>query len=440
MTVGTLPLATASAPPLQRTHAVASRAAILTAQPRQLSTSARTTATALSLVAASSVHRRGRAARRKLRGTRALNPFQGAADAVFGKQKKTVIVTGASSGLGLSATKALASSGQWFVIMACRDFIKAAKAAAAAGLPKDSYQVLHCDLAANDSVRQFVDAFHATGRSLEALVCNAACYFPNADKSGIIVPGLFAGGGPRWSADGHEMSFAANYLGHFLLCKLLLGDLERSPRGPARCVILGTVTATVNNQELGGQIPPLADLGDLSGLEQGMKSPVTMIDGKEFSGAKAYKDSKVCDVMLMRELHKRYHAKTGIVFSSMYPGCIAETNLFRDHYPVFQRLFPPFQKFVTGAYVSEEEAGRRLAACVADPNYATSGSYYSWQGKFGTGGAGGAEAKDNTEATRDVFMRVGSFRTLSVDEIGGEAGDDAKAKKLWELSEKLVEA
>jgi len=359
---------------------------------------------------------------------------------VFGVgSKKTVIITGASSGLGLAATVELARSGEWYVIMACRDFVKATKAAKAAELPEDSYRVLHLDLAANDSVRQFVEAFRALGRPLDCLVCNAAVYFPNADKQGVVLPGLFPGGGPRWSADGHELSFAANYLGHFLLCNLMLEDLKKSREKPARCVILGTVTATVNNQELGGQIPPKADLGDLAGLENGMKNPVTMIDGKEFCGAKAYKDSKVCDVMLMRELHKRFHDSTGIVFSSLYPGCIAETGLFREHYPVFQRLFPDFHKTVTKAYVSEAEAGRRLAACVADPNYKTSGSYYSWQGEKGTGGEGGMEGKDNTEKTNDWFLNYGSFRTLSVDEIGGEAGNDENCKKLWELSEKLVE-
>ena len=110
----------------------------------------------------------------------------------------------------------------------------------------------------------------------------------------------------------------------------------------------------------------------------------------------AYKDSKVCDVMLMKELHRRFHKdldlafsgylttlhhakagktlqnnketpkkiqkpfqrfhlknglsqpfqaspeETGIVFTSLYPGCIAETGLFREHYPLFQSLFQVF--------------------------------------------------------------------------------------------------
>jgi len=387
----------------------------------------------VSLAGLAAGRRRGlRSRQQKATMRAAMWPFQS-------PDKKTVIITGASSGVGLACAKEMAQRGDWFVIMACRDFVKAEMVAKENGFPEGSYKVLHCDLAANNSVREFVRAFRTLERPLDALVCNAALYFPNADKQGAFLPGLFPGGGPRWSADGHEMQFAANYLGHFLLCKLLLEDLKNSFVKPARCVILGTVTASVNNKELGGMIPPVARIGDLEGLEQGMKSPTTMVDGGPFSGAKAYKDSKVCDVMLMRELHRRYHKETGVVFSSMYPGCVAETGLFREHYPVFQKLFPDFQKTVTRAYVSNEEAGRRLAACVADPEYRESGSYYSWQGAAGTGGAGGNEAKDNKEKSQDFFLNYGSFRTLAWDEIGGDAGDDARCQKLWDLSEKLVQ-
>jgi len=305
--------------------------------------------------------------------------------------------------------------------------------------PEGSYKVVHCDLGALDSVKQFVRNFRNMGVNLDALVCNAAVYFPNAHKSGAFLPGLFPGGGPRWSADGYELSFATNYLGHFLLCNLLMEDLQNSNVKPARCLILGTVTASINDKEVGGQIPPLADLGDLSGLAGGMIRPNTMIDGGKFDGAKAYKDSKVCDIMLMRELHRRFHESTGIVFSSMYPGCIAETGLFRDHYPVFRSLFPVFQKNITKAFVSEGEAGRRLAQCVAGEDYVSSGSYYTWGGEAGTGGAGGKDAVENTEKTSDRFLQTGSFRTLTVDEISGEAGNNQKAERLWELSEKMVE-
>lgn len=351
--------------------------------------------------------------------------------------KKTVIVTGASSGLGLAATCELARSGDWCVIMACRDFLKAEKVAKENNLPEGSFIVMHCDLASQNSVKRFVESFRAIGRPLDALVCNAAVYFPNAHKTGVFLPGLFPGGGARFTPEGYEMSFATNYLGHFLLCNLLMEDLQKSSVKPARCIILGTVTASVNDKEVGGMIPPIADLGSLEGLQEGMKKPITMMNAGEFDGAKAYKDSKVADVMLMKELHRRYHASTGIAFTSLYPGCIAETNLFREHYPLFQALFPVFQKNITKAYVSEEEAGKRLAKCVADPKYSTSGSYYTWGGESGTGGEGGTDAADNSEKSQDWFLQYGSFRTLTVDEIGGAAGDDVNAKKLWELSSKL---
>jgi len=356
-----------------------------------------------------------------------------------GDQKKTVIITGASSGLGLASATELAMTGEWRVIMACRDFAKAERLATERNFPEGSFTVLHLDLAANNSVRRFVAAFRDMKIPLDALVCNAACYFPNAHKEGAFLPGLFPGGGPRWSADGHELSFATNYLGHFLLVNLLLEDLKNSRVKPARCIILGTVTASINDKELGGRIPPVADIGQLQGLEEGMKQPITMVDGGKFNGAKAYKDSKVCDVMLMRELHKRYHQSTGIAFSSLYPGCIAETGLFREHYPVFRFLFPILQKEVTNAYVSEEEAGRRLAKVVSEPSYGQSGVYFSWGGESGTGGAGGADAVDNTAPSNDIFVEYGSFRTLQESEIGGFAADNELCKKLWTLSEKLTD-
>eukprot|EP00931_Biecheleriopsis_adriatica_P021468 TRINITY_DN1402_c0_g1_i1.p1 TRINITY_DN1402_c0_g1~~TRINITY_DN1402_c0_g1_i1.p1 ORF type:complete len:511 (-),score=91.02 TRINITY_DN1402_c0_g1_i1:45-1553(-) len=348
-------------------------------------------------------------------------------------KKKTAIITGASSGLGLAAAASLAKRGDWHIIMACRNIEKTKQVAKEAGIPEDDYTIVQLDLASNKSVRKFVEEFRALGRSLDALVCNAAVYLPNADK-------LF-GGGPQFSEDGYELSFAANYLGHFLLCKLLMDDLKGIPllKDAGRCVILGTVTASINENDVGGKIPPLADLGQFEGLEQGMKQPITMINGDGFIGAKAYKDSKLCCVMLMRELHKRYHQSTGIVFSSLYPGCITDTGLFREHYPAFRLFWPLLMKNVVKSYVSNEEAGERLAKTIADDSYNISGSYYSWGGESGTGGSGGKDAVDNKEKEFDGLMQYGSFRTLSVDEVKGIAGDDDKCRKLYELSEKLIQ-
>ena len=245
-------------------------------------------------------------------------------------QESTVIVTGASSGVGLYAAKALAERG-WHVVMACRNLEKTEKVAEEVGIAKDKYSIIHLDLASLDSVRQFVADFRATGRSLEALVCNAAVYLPLEKE-------------PQRSQEGYELSVATNHLGHFLLCNLMIEDLKKSPAPEKRLVILGTVTA--NPKEIGGKIPIPAppDLGDLQGMESGFKDPVAMIDGKKFKPGKAYKDSKLCNMLTMRELHDRYHESTGIIFNALYPGCVAETGLFRNHYSLFKTIFPWFQK------------------------------------------------------------------------------------------------
>ncbi|MGQ4646810.1 protochlorophyllide reductase [Lyngbya aestuarii] len=312
--------------------------------------------------------------------------------------QSTVVITGASSGVGLYAAKALAQRG-WHVVMACRNLAKAQEAAQTLEIPQDSYTLMEIDLGSLESVRHFVKNFRESGKSLDALVCNAAIYMPLLKE-------------PLRSPEGYELNVATNHLGHFLLCNLMLEDLKNSSSSDPRLVILGTVTH--NPDELGGKIPPRPDLGELKGFAEGFKAPISMIDGKKFEPVKAYKDSKVCNVLTMRELHRRYHEATGITFSSLYPGCVAETPLFRNHYPLFQKIFPLFQKYITGGYVSQELAGERVAMVVADPEYKQSGIYWSW---------GNRQKKDGK-----------SF----VQRVSPQARDDEKAERMWELSAKLV--
>ncbi|MFB2834840.1 protochlorophyllide reductase [Floridanema evergladense] len=313
-------------------------------------------------------------------------------------RKSTVVITGASSGVGLYAAKALAKRG-WHVVMACRDLAKAEAAAKSVGMSPDSYSLMQIDLGSLDSVRQFVKNFRVSGRSLDALVCNAAIYMPLLKE-------------PLRSPEGYELTMTTNHLGHFLLCNMMLEDLKKSPAPDKRMVILGTVTH--NPDELGGKIPPRPDLGNFEGFVEGFKDPISMVDGKKFEPVKAYKDSKVCNVLTMRELHRRYHDSTGITFTSLYPGCVADTPLFRNHYPLFQKLFPWFQKNITGGYVSQDLAGERVAMVVADPEYKQSGAYWSW----------GNRQKKNGK----------SF----VQKVSPQARDDEKAEKMWIFSQKLV--
>ncbi|KAG4968193.1 hypothetical protein JHK87_033844 [Glycine soja] len=178
----------------------------------------------------------------------------------------------ASSGLGLATAKALAETGKWHVIMTCRDFLKAERAAKSAGIAKEIVSL--------DSVRQFVDNFRQSGRPLDVLVCNAAVYLLTARE-------------PTYTADGFELSVGTNHLGHFLLSRLLLEDLNKSDYPSKWLIIVGSITGNTNT--LAGNVPPKANLGDLRGLAGGLNGLNTsaMIDGGSFDGTKAYKDSKV---------------------------------------------------------------------------------------------------------------------------------------------------
>lgn len=313
-------------------------------------------------------------------------------------RKLTVVITGASSGVGLYAAKALASRG-WYVIMACRNVGKAGEAAHAVGMPPGSFKIMHLDLGSLSSVERFVQEFRASGQFLDALVCNAAIYMPLLKE-------------PLFSPEGYELTMTTNHLGHFLLCNLMLEDMQKSPHWDRRMVLLGTVTH--NPDELGGKIPPQPNLGKLEGFAAGFKNPICMADGKQFEPVRAYKESKVCNILTMRELHRRLHESTGITFLSLYPGCVADTPLFRNHYPLFQKIFPWFQKNITGGYVSQELSGERVAMVVADEDYRQSGAYWSW---------GNRQSKN---------------RKSFVQKVSPQARDDERAEMVWDLSMKLV--
>jgi protochlorophyllide reductase len=313
----------------------------------------------------------------------------------------TVLVTGTTSGVGLNAVKALVDRG-WTVITANRDPVRAAAAADSLAIPSERLHHLRIDLGDLESVRVGVETLVASiGQPLDALVINAAVYKPRLKQ-------------PEWSPQGYEISMATNHLGHFLLIQLLLPDLQRSSHPSRRVVILGTVTA--NSKELGGKIPipAPADLGDLSGFKAGFKAPIAMANGKPFKPGKAYKDSKLCNMITTQELHRRLHASTGIVFSSLYPGCVADTPLFRNTPRAFQTIFPWFQKNITGGYVSQALAGDRVAQVVADPSFSASGVHWSW---------GNRQKKDGTQFSQ---------------ELSDQASNPDTAQGVWDLSMKLV--
>ncbi|WP_413677513.1 protochlorophyllide reductase [Prochlorococcus sp. MIT 0916] len=325
----------------------------------------------------------------------------------------TVLITGTTSGVGLYATKSLVERG-WRVITANRCSVRAESSASAVGLPTNSPRQLkhiQIDLGDLDSVRNGAKSLlEDLEKPLDALVCNAAVYLPRLKK-------------PLRSPQGYEISMATNHFGHFLLIQLLLENLSKSTRPvwkgrswgveSSRVVILGTVTA--NNKELGGKIPipAPADLGNLSGFEEGFRDPISMASGKRFKPGKAYKDSKLCNMITTQELHRRFNSSP-ILFSSLYPGCVANTRLFRNTPKLFQWLFPWFQKLITGGFVSEALAGDRVAQVVSDPQFAISGVHWSW---------GNRQRKDRQQFSQELSDRV---------------TDPVTSRKVWELSMRLV--
>ncbi len=325
----------------------------------------------------------------------------------------TVLITGTTSGVGLYATKALVDLG-WRVITANRNPILAEEASVKLGLPSGrprQLQHLYMDLSDLDSVRSGVKTLlNLLDDPLDALVCNAAVYKPRLKK-------------PERSVQGYELSMATNHFGHFLLIHLLIDNMRLSSRpvwkgtswgvDSPRVVILGTVTA--NYKELGGKIPipAPADLGNLSGFEQGFRAPISMASGKRFKPGKAYKDSKLCNMITTQELHRRYK-DSPILFSSLYPGCVANTKLFRNTPKLFQILFPIFQKLITGGFVSQSLAGKRVAQVVSDPAFAISGVHWSW---------GNRQRKNRQQFSQELSERVTDPRT---------------SNGVWDLSMKLV--
>jgi len=330
--------------------------------------------------------------------------------------RKLVVITGASSGLGLNTATTLAKTGRYFVVMAVRDVEKAKRVAKENGFPDNSYTVMKLELASLQSVRDFVANLKAfkSARPLTHLICNAAVYKPTDPE-------------PAWTDDGFEMSMGVNHLGHFLLVNLLLDDMSKA-KG-ARVCIVGSITGNTNTVG-GGLVYPRADLGKLEGFAEGGKNPVAMVDGKPFFGAKAYKDSKVCNMMTVSELHRRYHEDTGITFSSMYPGCIAETALFREKRSWFRKIFPLFMKYVTGGYVGEQEAGERLAQVIDDPQCSKSGVYWSWNGGAQTVGRWSEDGKPKGAG--------GSGGEIFENEQSDAVKDRETASSMWNLSREMV--
>ncbi|MFF2778616.1 oxidoreductase [Streptomyces sp. NPDC058052] len=215
------------------------------------------------------------------------------ADAVPDLTGRVHVVTGATSGLGLATTRALALRGGR-VVLAVRDEEKGHRTAAglaAEGIAPDLLTVRRIDLADLDSVRAFAEGLRADHPRLDVLVNNA----------GVMGP-------PRTlSAQGHELQFAANHLGHFALTGLLL---DRLPAG-GRVV---TVSSLVHRQ---GRLP--------------LDDPAALAGERGYAPMAFYNRSKLANALFGQELHRRLTAAGSLVRSVLaHPGYTATSLQTRD--------------------------------------------------------------------------------------------------------------
>jgi protochlorophyllide reductase len=140
--------------------------------------------------------------------------------------------------------------------------------------------------------------------------------------------------------------------------------VDQLDKKSSRIVIVGS--GVHNPEEPGGDVGSKAALGDLSGIISGFKKPITMIDNSNYDADKAYKDSKLCNVMTALELARRLKSKRMITTCNvMNPGLIPTTGLFRELNPVFVFLFTILTRYVFKVAATEEEGGARLAFMVS---------------------------------------------------------------------------
>jgi NAD(P)-dependent dehydrogenase (short-subunit alcohol dehydrogenase family) len=214
---------------------------------------------------------------------------------------RTVLVTGGSGGIGRATALGLAAMGADLAITG-RDRGRtedAAREIRAAG--RGQVDVFVADLSSQPQVRRLAGEVLQSLSRIDVLVNNAGGYWNTRHVT----------------ADGLERTFAVNHLAPFLLTNLLLDRLKNS--APAR-----VVTVSSNVQAIGR-----IDFEDLQGE-------------RSYSGARAYNQSKLANVLFTYELARRLQA-TSVTANALHPGVVRTAFGAEDPGGV-QRLFTPFMR------------------------------------------------------------------------------------------------
>jgi protochlorophyllide reductase len=312
------------------------------------------------------------------------------------------LITGCNTGIGFEAARILARQGNT-IVMACRTLQKAAEAAKKIQQETPAANLIpaECDLASLESIKSFV-------QTLKVDTIDVACY-----NAGISL-NQFDTEAQR-TKEGFELTVGTNHLGHFYLNSLLLPTKINKSTGK----IVVTASAVHDPESPGGAQGKTATLGDLEGFIRDGKN-FEMVDGQPFNGDKAYKDSKLCNVFFCRELQRRLSSTQStkdITVNSFSPGLITTTGLFRYQSPIFIPIFSFIATKVAKVAETPEWGGAALAYMT---QVDTRGQYY------------------NSPPGSSKYGDAAFGKQFTIYDVSKEAHDDAKSRKLWELSEKLV--
>jgi NAD(P)-dependent dehydrogenase (short-subunit alcohol dehydrogenase family) len=246
-----------------------------------------------------------------------------------GLSGRTFLITGANTGIGRATADDLASRGGK-VFVACRSAEKGRAAAAeiAAATGNEAVVFLPLDLADLASVRDCAAEFLARGEPLHVLINNAG-----------------VGGARGRTADGFEVHFGINHLGHFALTQALLPLLRES--APARIV---SVASDAHYQAKGINFEALRNRT------------------KGITGLPEYAVSKLCNVLFAAELGRRL-AGTGVTTYSLHPGVVASE--------IWRRVPWPARQIMTRRMLTIEQGARTSLYCATSDDVAgASGKFY----------------------------------------------------------------
>ncbi|XP_012529659.2 retinol dehydrogenase 11 isoform X1 [Monomorium pharaonis] len=268
---------------------------------------------------------------------------------------KTVVITGASDGIGKETARDLYARGAR-VILACRNMEKTNKAVEdiknnpPSRLTKDEYKnnvgelaIYFLDLSSLKSVRECAKNLLTNEAAIHILINNAGVVVPNVQKT----------------KDGHEMTLQVNYLSHFLLTLLLLPKMQLSSPN-CRIVNVSSITHFTAN----------IDFDDIN-LENPTRHRI-------FTRYTKYARTKLANILFTKELARRLKEANihGINIYSLHPGLIW-TNVWDDG---FTRIFlnTIIRFFLKLFYINVEEGAQTTIYCSVDEKTANdTGLYYS---------------------------------------------------------------